>query len=226
MDRGELISEEERIKILNWICLRAVNPAYQTFGNRLNLELSATDLSECPTITIVRQRLIEREGLQGYVQERKFKDFVGGVMKGGHIHAHTDPNVGNLIHTRFNLIILTSDDPNYRTYYGGFEVEEKERHYVCCRSGLDYHWSEVNQSTIPRLSISFGFFIPREDLDRIVKPLPETFQKRRVMWTKYFFLLFLFLYQTGQMILENVFHIGMSVLSPEYVNRQYLEAEN
>jgi hypothetical protein len=198
MDRGELISEEERIEILNWICLRAINPKYHIFGNRLNIELNANDLSECPTIATVRQRLIQKEGLQDYIQERKFKDFVGGIFKGGKIHAHTDPNAGNLIHTRFNLILQTSDDPNYKTYYGGYPIKEKERHYVCCRSGLDYHWSEINHSATPRLALSFGFFIPRDELDNIAPPLPLTFEVRKRMIFKYIHLLFLFIYETFQ----------------------------
>lgn len=205
MDRGELITEEERIEIINWMCLRVLEPKYQIFGNRLNVELTAEDLSSCPTIATVRQRLVEREGLHGYIQERKFKDFIGGIFKGGCIHAHTDPNIGNLIHTRFNLILLTSDDPNYKTYYGGFEIQEKERHYVCCRSGLDYHWSEINTSDTPRLSISFGFFIPKEELDRIAPALPITVSSKKRMWFKYIHLLFLFVYETFETCLEFIY---------------------
>jgi hypothetical protein len=111
---------------------------------------------------------------------------------------------------------MISDDPTYKTYYGGFEIKEKERHYVCCRSGLDYHWSTVNHSDIPRLALSFGFFIPREDLDRIVKPLPESFEKQYRLYSLYAYLIFRFLVETIQTTGEYLFYTILYLIKPDY----------
>ena len=92
----------------------------------------------------------------------KNKIFIGIILPGGSIHMHKDPNVDNDIHCRFN-VFLELPVKGGDTYYADKQVDAKEGHYVLSRSGLDLHWSTPVEEGM-RITISFGFMIPHEQL--------------------------------------------------------------
>ena len=53
------------------------------------------------------------------------------------------------------------------TYYDDNLVTTIEGSYVLSRSGIDSHWSEVNTSDTPRISLSFGYLVTAEKLDEL-----------------------------------------------------------
>jgi hypothetical protein len=59
--------------------------------------------------------------------------------------------------------------PNCQAYYADIPVEAKERHYVMCRSGIDFHTTSLNTDTFPRISLSYGFMLPFKKVDLIYK---------------------------------------------------------
>ena len=58
------------------------------------------------------------------------------------------------------------------TYYDGKPLLVKEGSYVLCRSGLDYHWTDENESSRERISLSFGYFLPETFVNRLNDKFP------------------------------------------------------
>lgn len=165
-DRGPILSEEERKELYDWI----IGPMYKNLRpiicNRLLYKFQEDDQHIIPLVWTIEKRLCEKEGLQNCVKERKLKNFIMYIPKGGYIDKHIDPNSDNLFQARFNIFISVPND-NCKTYYDGFEVTTKEGSYVLSRSGIDYHWSEPNTDSVPRISISFGYLIHSEKMDEL-----------------------------------------------------------
>jgi hypothetical protein len=136
--------------------------------NRSEYPIKLSDPTIPVAIWKIKQRLIEKEDLTGYRQDPNFEDVISVMLPGGLIHKHRDPNGGDLsVHSRFNVFIQVPD--KHDTYYGSGIVESKERHYVMCRSGLDYHWSSVNKERVPRIALSFGFMLPIHKVTALYK---------------------------------------------------------
>ncbi len=183
IDRGVILSEEERIDILNWICDNYYREFTELNGKRLHYFYKGYDGH--PLFERLRHRIMKREGLEGYsapdvFDDDTFMDIIACILPGGELHPHKDTNHHNLIHVRYNVILLQSDE-SPKTYYGGHPVNVKQGHYTLCRSGLDYHWIERNTSMIPRISISFGFLLSLDQLDERIQMPPETAESRALL---------------------------------------------
>ena len=166
-DRGQIMTEAERLEILDWACGIFFTMKY--LGNRrMEYTLSALDPAIPAPVWRVRKRLVEVERLGGFVQEPVFKDILYIIMPNGFIHRHRDPNLGEYIHTRFNVFLQVPEE-GAKTYYGGELVDAKEGHYTMCRSGLDQHWSDPIGGSVPRVTLSFGFLVPRPAVLRMYK---------------------------------------------------------
>jgi len=148
----EVITEEERILILNWV-LENQHRFTNLRNSRLTYKIQESDL---PLIFEVKNRIIEREGLQDNPLEPILGDFIGVILPGGHIHPHLDTNKGPLIHVRFNLFIQLPKK-GCVTYYNHERLDSVERCYAKCYSGIHLHYSDVNEDTISRIVISYGF---------------------------------------------------------------------
>jgi len=167
-DRGLVMTEEERKELVNWA--KDLSPQLHKLQyNRSDYTLRETDPRVHSLVWQVKARIIEREGLQSFRQEPYLQDFLGVVHKSGHIHLHRDPNTDNLIHSRFNVIIQGFSgigDSKASTYYAGRPVHVREGSYVISKSGVDYHWTDVNDNDndndedVERYSLSFGFLLP------------------------------------------------------------------
>jgi hypothetical protein len=153
------MTEAERRELLDWACSIFFTMKY--LGNRrLEYTLSALDNGIPASLWRIRKRLIETERLGGFIQEPVFRDILYIIMPKGHIHRHRDPNLGEYIQTRFNVFLQVPVEGS-RTYYEGELVDAREGHYTMCRSGLDHHWTDPIEGSAPRISLSFGFLVPR-----------------------------------------------------------------
>jgi len=168
------MTEAERHEILDWACGIFFTMKY--LGNqRLEYTLSALDNIPA-SLWRVRKRLVETERLGGFIQEPIFKDILYIIMPNGFIHRHRDPSLGEYIHTRFNVFLQVPAEGS-KTYYGGELVDAVEGHYTMCRSGLDHHWSDPIKGSVPRITLSFGFLVPRPLVLKMYKAPLEVEEK-------------------------------------------------
>lgn len=163
------MTEDERLKLVRW--------AYTMFKDARELPYGRSDYFLYPNdpkvdelVWEVKKRIIDREGLRLSKGEPVFKDFLGIIHKGGKIHKHKDGNVGSLIHSRFNVILQHSGSGE--TYYSDKPLRVKEGAYVLCRSGMEYHWTDENNSSRERISLSFGYILPPSFVTRLSDKFP------------------------------------------------------
>lgn len=152
MNRGQIISESDRIELLNWI-LQNKSKFTKLSQSRLNKRITADDHH---LIHEIKERIIQKEELHGFPLEPTLGDFIGVVEPGGRIPYHKDPNKGCLIHVRFNVFIQLPKK-SCMTYYNNIPIQAQECCYVKSLSGKDIHFSDVNEDIIPRIVISYGF---------------------------------------------------------------------
>ncbi len=171
-DRGRIMTETERLEIVNWICseffsMIIISPSVfdRQKPGRVRKQLSPLDPDVPAAIWRIRQRIVEKEGLRPYMKEPIMQDLISIMLPGGKINPHMDQNVGEYIHSRFNVFVQLPRG-QMSTYYGGKRIEAVEGHYTLCRSGMDMHWSDILRDPVPRINLSFGFLIPREVLNR------------------------------------------------------------
>jgi hypothetical protein len=106
----------------------------------------------------IRKRIIEQFSLGSAIQEPMFKDYCGYITEGGAIHKHSDPNQGDLIHTRFNVLIS-------KPVSGGIPVQNDKEIVVeegdvwRCDAGIVKHWCTEVVGGKPRIVCSFGFLL-------------------------------------------------------------------
>jgi hypothetical protein len=165
------LTEEERLQILKWA--HSFIPKPYVFNNssklsllshgRADFDLYTNDpnVSVPPIIFDIKKRIEKKEGLQKFENDNHFGHFMSFVFKDGRIHKHTDPNYDDkkLFHVRFNVIIYLPKKGG-STYYAGNQLDVPEGSYALCRSGIDYHWSDVNEDDNPRIALSFGYALP------------------------------------------------------------------
>jgi len=159
-DRGPIMSEEERIEIKKW-CL-SICPNSEPLSNYRTQYLIHAENKNIPHIIFdIKRRIIKKEHMEGFEEEKELNDFVGFVLPGGRIHKHTDKNdkEKKLYHARFNVFIELPKK-GCTTYYDGVPITAKPCNYVLSRSGVDPHWSDKNEDIVPRISLSFGYLLP------------------------------------------------------------------
>jgi hypothetical protein len=160
-----ILDEDEQKIIVDW-----VKKNYKTFKptgyhRGMNSLQNYSDVPEC--IWNIKQRIVEKEGLENEKQDPFFKDAVGYMWEGGSLHKHTDPNIENLIHVRYNVYVQIPYEGGIPVY-NNIRCNLKERTYICCRSGIDYHWCEKVIGERERIVLSFGFMLPKERIENII----------------------------------------------------------
>jgi len=168
-NRGPILNNEERLHIHKWAI--GLIPKMRILTNfRLDYKLNDDDSNIIPIITEIRKRIEKIENLSSYERENDVGDFVAVIPTNGFIHKHCDPNVleRQLFHVRFNVFI-TIPKLSGNTYYDGHIVETVEGSYALCRSGIDEHWSDPNNDTVPRISLSFGYLLPPKKVDELCR---------------------------------------------------------
>ena len=168
-NRGNIMSETERLEIRNWANdLVFNNKMDELTHERLELKLNNNNSEIIPLVFEIRKRIEQRERMESFEREKHVNDFVTIISKTGFIQKHTDTNdiQRNLFHIRFNVFI-TIPNKGGATYYDGHEIDAIAGSYVLCRSGIDEHWSDPNEDIIPRISLSFGYLVPPEKADEL-----------------------------------------------------------
>ena len=166
-DRGEIMSEKERLEILKFIYSDTFIFNILSY-NRADSKISLDDKKLPIAIWKIKQRLLDREDLREFRSDPNFEDIITIIFPGGGIHPHTDPNgIDFTFHTRFNVFLQIPD--KFNTFYGEEMIDAKERHYVMCRSGIDVHQSVINNTAIPRIALSFGFMLPISKILKLYK---------------------------------------------------------
>jgi len=171
------MTEEERIKIHDW-CIENFKYAklednkiknkkfYLLFLNNVNISIN-------PLILEIKKRIEIKENLLYFEKANVLNDFIAYVYKDCKIHKHKDLNdkENELYQTRFNVFILNPFNKNFNTYYDNNIVETTEGSYAICRAGLDYHWTDVNNDFVPRITLSFGYMLPMWKINTLVPNL-------------------------------------------------------
>ena len=167
-DRGEVMTEDERLELVNWVCANFYNlyEVSKQTPRLIDYRLSPLDKNIPIVVWKIKKRIIDREGLKNYIKEPFLEDILTLILPGGGLHNHRDPNLGNFIHTRFNVFIQLPKK-NMKVYYAHDTIDAKERHYTMCRSGLDTHGINLIKENKARITLSFGYLIPRERVDKM-----------------------------------------------------------
>jgi len=160
------MSEDERQDICKWVTNNLWSKLYKVGCNRLHYILIPDDSNILPLIWEIKDRIVKKEKMEGFKQEPTLKDFLAVIPKTGWIQKHTDRNIRELVHIRFNVFI-SSPKMGFKTYYDGNEVDTNESCYAVCRSGIDEHYTEINEDDVPRISLSFGYLVPFEKVDEL-----------------------------------------------------------
>ena len=172
------MTEEERKILHNWVESSLKPSLSKISNNRLDYKLKPFLQVTLPEkedlvnnlVWEIKERIIKKEGIEFYNQNQFLGDFLAYLPKDSFIHPHIDLNHNELdyIHTRFNVFIQAPKD-YMKTYYANKEVDVQERCYTISRSSIDIHYTEKNTTDIPRISLSFGFLLPREKVDILCK---------------------------------------------------------
>jgi hypothetical protein len=164
-NRGQIMTEEERNDIINWVCSNFFNQKMSSEFRKLQYTFSLYDTSVPIAIWRIKNRIIYRENLYNYMTEPIGSDVLVIHLKGGGTRPHRDSNLGEFKHIRFNVGIQIPESSSVAVY-DGYIADIREGQYVMCRSGLDVHGVDENTSDIPRIIISFGFLIPEANITK------------------------------------------------------------
>lgn len=172
-NRGSIMNDEERLCIHDWAIGLMSNSLMTELSNKhLKYKIDAikNDPNVAQIVFEIRKRVEEREQLLSFEKDIHVNDFVEIVPTGGNIHRHCDQNYleRGLFHVRFNVFI-TLPKLGAVTYYDGHVIDSVEGSYVLCRSGIDEHWSDINDDVVPQISLSFGYLLPCEKVDDLCK---------------------------------------------------------
>lgn len=165
-----IMSVEEQAIIVEW-----ANTHYKYFKrNGPNTYMQLLHLFDDTPACVwdIKRRIFDKEQLHGYAQEPIYKDSIGYMMHGDALHPHTDPNPDPdcseppLFHTRFNVYVQLPEKGGY-PIYANLPCPLKERTYICCRAGVDMHWSAKVEGPRPRIVMSFGVLVPFKRIENV-----------------------------------------------------------
>lgn len=164
-DDEEILTVEEQEKIVEWA--RKNYTKFKPNGiNRWRCILS--NIRSYPeVINIIKQRIVQKEGLENFLQEPTYKDALSYMTHGAKLHEHIDPNQGELLHIRFNVYVQLPQEGGYPIYANRLH-KLKERTYICCRAGLDRHSATEVLGERERVMISFGFLMTIKELGNVI----------------------------------------------------------
>jgi len=163
-----ILSLKEKEIIVNWINNNYElldSNGYNRYKIKLSLLKQKIDIPTC--IYDIKKRIVEAEMLHDYDMEPLFEDSIGYMLNGAKLHKHTDPNNNNLVHTRFNVYVQLPDEGGYPIYNNNL-YKLKERTYICCRAGIDYHECQEVKGDKARIVLSFGFLLPLDRVSKII----------------------------------------------------------
>ena len=163
-----ILSFEEQQIIVKWIDQNYKlldHNGYNRYNIKLSLLKKTIHIPSC--IYEIKKRIVEAEQLHNFEQEPLFEDSICYMINGAQLHKHTDPNYNNLVHTRFNVYVQLPHEGGYPIYNNNL-YKLKERTYICCRAGIDYHSCEKVKGDKARIILSFGFLLPLDRISKII----------------------------------------------------------
>lgn len=153
----DFITNEEQSELVSWAkqCFR--NQELISNGKHRYFQKFSKLPFVHETAYVIKQRvikLIEKE----YILDTVFEDFLSFNFLNASIDPHTDINVTDHIHTRYNLLISLPESGGLPIYNGELlNIEEKT--LWKCEAGKYKHASTTVIGKKPRINISFGFQI-------------------------------------------------------------------
>jgi len=160
----EILSIKEQEIIVNWV----KNNYLRLKKNGDNKYMkSMYEIPDIPKIVWdIRKRIVNKENLHNAKQDPLFRDTIGCMLNEGQLHKHKDPNLDDLIHTRYNVYVQLPYEGGYPIYNEKL-CKLKERTYICCRAGLDEHYCEKVIGDRERIILSYGFLLAKERVENI-----------------------------------------------------------
>jgi hypothetical protein len=161
---NHIISKEEKNILLDWIYENedkfTPNPAgperkFYSFGDDPTLPQLFLD---------VKKRILKRENIKPFTENPysrmgvPYKDYIGWVSEGGHIHPHQDPTQEPYQHIRYNLFLSTPKKGGI-PIYNYKRLRMRERSYLRCNSGNEVHGCDFVEGNKPRIVVSYGVLI-------------------------------------------------------------------
>lgn len=159
-----ILSVKEQEEIISWVI-----DYYHQFDlvgyNKWRLGLKNT--SDYPkVIDDIKERIIDIENLSKYNEEPIYNDIIEYSRNGADFSNHKDVNSDGMVHVRFDVYVKLPKNGGLPIYNGEL-INVKERQYLCCRAGIDYH----SRTTIKQSSgiiISYGFLMPYDEIGNIL----------------------------------------------------------
>ena len=152
------INSQIQTELVNWtnnnIDKFRINPS--GYG-RKNKTITSED-SIHSLVLEIKKRVIEVDGLDPYQVDFSHRDYIGVNIENAYIHIHMDLNQGDLIHTRWNLILSYPEDGGHSIYGKEINILEEKMIWKCI-AGKVSHGSTPVIGKKPRITLSLGFFL-------------------------------------------------------------------
>jgi hypothetical protein len=179
----DFISEEESIKIVNWVdSLNHTGDDSNYHLSELSKELKGKscifDISNTPLTNYITKFQsisdVSKEELPLFIYdiiERISKEFnfpkdniflqAVDMKKGGKISPHYDASIDGYINYKCNISVFSED---YKIFIGNDSPIIEQKDLYCFEASLYKHWTEEFNSR--RIFLSFGFILPYRILNR------------------------------------------------------------
>lgn len=168
------IDDIDKKYFLNWIQVNEnlfkKNEHATNGNNRKYLRLKDIDSEVEEKIQILKNKIIELEQIENWIEEPTFYDYIGINENDGFIQPHMDPNIRGYIHTRWNLILKYPLEGGHSIYGNSVNVLEENMIWKC-ESGIVTHGSLPVIGEVPRITLSLGFQIKISPVDNSKKTL-------------------------------------------------------
>lgn len=153
------ITDEEKQTLLNWVILNENSFTSNKFSNRKFFKFDKNSTIN-ELISEIKNRVILIESISDWKEEPIYLDYIGINSKGGSIHLHTDPNDGEFIHTRYNVVLSYPEKGGESIYGKHINVLEENMIWKCV-AGKVSHGSTPVKSEKRRITLSLGFLIKK-----------------------------------------------------------------
>jgi hypothetical protein len=188
MDYGEeVVTQEEQQYIINWVTKNKNNSFPLFIYNRLNgcyfmfiedlLKETSDNLinkNVYEILTNIKNRIESLENLKECKTSSELGNLIYIMDSGKKLHKHIDVNDIDSYHIRFNVIIQNPEQGGV-PIYAEKKIKTKERCYIICRSGLDYHETTVVSGNKPKIIISYGYSIDKNKISLYSKIFKKKF---------------------------------------------------
>jgi hypothetical protein len=161
-----VVIDSEQAEIINWAITNKDTFIFNPHNNGvfIHIDMIRDIYKNNEVYEIIRRierRIIIKEKLEPFKKSLYLDDFLYVQGSGTKLHLHSDANDENGYQIRFNVIIQMPEKGGH-PIYAGKKIIVKEKDYIICRSGIDKHTGGLIYGDKPKISLSFGFSIPKE----------------------------------------------------------------